>query len=55
MLIVKDVSKSFGKRVILDSVSLDVREGTMISISGKSGSGKSTLLGVMSGLLKPDS
>ncbi len=54
-MIVKNVSKSFGKRVILDSVSLEVREGTMISISGKSGSGKSTLLGIMSGLLKPDS
>jgi len=55
MMIVKNVSKSFGKRVILDGVNLDVREGTMISISGKSGSGKSTLLGIMSGLLKPDS
>ncbi len=55
MMIVDNVSKSFGKREILADVSLEVKEGSLLSISGKSGSGKSTLLGIMSGLLRPDS
>ena len=55
MMHIDNVSKSFGKRKILRSTSLEVREESILSISGKSGSGKSTLLGIMSGLLKPDS
>ena len=55
MMRIENISKSFGKREILSNVNLEVKEGSILSISGKSGSGKSTLLGIMSGLLKPDS
>ena len=53
ILQIHNVSVSFGKRMIFDSVNLAVPERSIIALTGKSGSGKSTLLGIMSGLLKP--
>lgn len=44
LLSIRGVSKSFGHNQILKNVSLDVREGEIISIIGSSGSGKTTLL-----------
>jgi lipoprotein-releasing system ATP-binding protein len=43
----------FGKRHILNDVSIEVKPGQIIAITGKSGTGKTTLLGIVSGLLKP--
>lgn len=54
MLKIEQVCKSFGKRVILDHLSLSVEEGEFISVFGESGSGKSTFLNIVSTLLKPD-
>ena len=39
--------------VVLDDVSLTVREGEIVGLLGRSGSGKSTLLRIISGLLTP--
>ena len=53
MIELKGVTKSFeGKRSVtaLDSVSLSVAKGEMVSIVGPSGSGKSTLLNLIGGL-----
>ena len=50
----KEVSKSFGKRMILDSVSFSVKEGDILGILGQSGSGKTTLLNMIIGFYNPD-
>jgi phosphonate transport system ATP-binding protein len=50
VLAVRNVSKSFGSRRALDSVSLAVSRGEMIALIGPSGSGKSTLLRSISAL-----
>jgi lipoprotein-releasing system ATP-binding protein len=48
------ITTAFGKRTILDDISLSFEQGTITAITGKSGSGKTTLLGIISGLLKPN-
>jgi len=54
MLILKNISKHYGKIEILKNADLSVKNGESISITGKSGSGKSTFLSLVAGLLKPD-
>src|SRR3954453_4298771 len=49
------VSKSFGTRTLLDSVSLGVGRGERIGVVGRNGDGKSTLLQVRARRLEPDS
>jgi len=44
------VTKRFGKRTVLNSVSLELAAGEYIAILGESGIGKSTLLNVIAGL-----
>src|SRR5437588_209598 len=50
----RNVSKRFGRLVVLDRLSLDVEERKCLVILGASGSGKSVILKHMVGLLKPD-
>ena len=54
MLELKNISKSYGTQLILDNISLHVKEAEMVSILGPSGSGKSTLLQIIGLLMKPD-
>ena len=51
----RQVSKAFGDKVVLDRLDLEVREGDSVVILGGSGSGKSVLLKHMIGLIRPDS
>lgn len=48
------VSKSFGEKVVLDGVDLEVARGETAVVMGRSGSGKSVLLKILDGLLAPD-
>lgn len=43
---------SYGRKKIIENISLQIKKGEYVSIIGPTGSGKSTLLQVMSGLLK---
>ena len=52
---VKNLVKSFDKKVILDNISFKVEDGKILSIVGFSGSGKSTVLKLISGLIEKDS
>ena len=48
------VSKSFGGRKVLDSVSFEVANGSGFAILGRSGTGKSVMLRHIVGLMTPD-
>jgi ATP-binding cassette subfamily F protein 3 len=49
------LSKSFGDRVLLDSVSWQIDDGDRVGLSGPNGAGKTTLLKMLAGLDEPDS
>ena len=51
---IRNVSKTIGKKKILDNISFDVYEGDIVGLVGKNGAGKSTLLKVMTGLYSMD-
>jgi phospholipid/cholesterol/gamma-HCH transport system ATP-binding protein len=50
----RGVAKSFGAKVVLDGVDLDVFEGESVVIIGSSGVGKSVLIKHLIGLIAPD-
>ncbi|MFF3418801.1 ribosomal protection-like ABC-F family protein [Streptomyces sp. NPDC002698] len=53
-LSVKDVSKSYGTRTVLDQVCFTVRPGEKAAVVGENGSGKSTLLRLLAAAEVPD-
>ena len=59
MIKVENIIKSYGngesRSQVLQSISLEIKEGDFVVILGVSGSGKSTFLNIISGLERPDS
>lgn len=55
MIEVKEITKSYGKHVVLDHFSVDFEQNGVTVILGPSGTGKSTLLRCINGLEKVDS
>src|SRR5687767_15113974 len=51
----ENVHKAYGKRVLYDGLSLNVRRGERWCVMGKNGAGKSTLLKMVAGAIPPDS
>lgn len=54
MVIVENLSFSYGSNKVLEDVSFSIEEGDFVGIIGPNGSAKSTLLKLMVGLLRPD-
>lgn len=54
MVLLEDISKSFGELNVLKNVTVDVPTGSTVALIGPSGCGKSTLLRMVVGLLWPD-
>ncbi|MFQ5774531.1 MAG: ABC transporter ATP-binding protein [Kiloniellaceae bacterium] len=52
---IRDLHKSFGEKVVLDGLDLDVGVGESVVVIGGSGTGKSVLLKCILGLLTPES
>lgn len=53
MLELKDITKSFDGKPVLDGISLTLRDGEIMSILGPSGGGKTTLLNIILGITEP--
>ncbi len=54
MIEVARISKRYGKRVILEDISFQIKSGERVAIVGKNGSGKTTLLQIMAGVTRAD-
>lgn len=55
MLELRNISKSFGSRLVVNDISFKLEAGQTLVIIGPSGCGKSTLLSIIAGLIQPDS
>ena len=50
----KNISKSFGERVVLRKIDIHLNKGEMLGLLGSNGAGKSTFMNIVLGLLKSD-
>ncbi|AMA71551.1 MULTISPECIES: ABC transporter ATP-binding protein [Aneurinibacillus] len=52
---IRNVSKRYGKKQVLQEVNLEIAEGEMFGVAGHNGAGKSTLLSIVAAVMKPNS
>ncbi|WP_051309649.1 ABC transporter ATP-binding protein [Desulfogranum japonicum] len=50
----ENVTKWYGKHIVCDNVSLEIKEGQFFTLLGPSGCGKTTLLRLIAGFIRPD-
>ena len=51
---IQEVTKSFGKKVVLKDINFNIKEGSIYGFIGPSGSGKTTLIKIIVGMDVPD-
>lgn len=52
---VKNVTKRFDDKLVLDNISFEIKEGDVFGLIGPNGAGKSTLINIMTDIIKPNS
>ena len=55
MIEIKNITKKYGKHIVLKNISFKIDKGECIGIVGANGSGKTTLLSIISGINKANS
>lgn len=55
MIVVRQLTKRFGEKVVLEDIDLHVEKGEIVALMGSSGGGKTTLLKCITGLIPPSS
>lgn len=53
MLVTKHLTKTFGRRVVVDNVDLKISQGEIVGLLGPNGAGKTTTFNMIVGLLRP--
>ena len=51
---IENISKSFGEKVVLNNINLEIKRGEFVTLLGPSGCGKTTLLRMLAGFTMPD-
>lgn len=52
---INEISKKYGKALVLDNVSLEIPKGSIFGLVGRNGAGKTTLMRIITGLSEPTS
>ena len=55
MVVAKNIVKTFGSKIALNSINFGIKEGEIFGFLGPSGSGKTTMINILTGQLLPDS
>ncbi len=55
MLRTKNLTKIFGRRVVVDKINLEINQGEIVGLLGPNGAGKTTTFNMIVGLLAPNS
>jgi len=54
LIVLKEISKKFGEKQVLDKISCHIAPKETVGIVGLNGAGKTTLLNVIAGIIQPD-
>jgi len=54
LIAIEDLAKSFGGLRAVDGVTIELKEGELVSLIGPNGAGKTTLFNLITGFIKPD-
>ena len=55
MLEIKNLIKTYGKRTVLDNISMNIPKGKVYALIGPNGAGKSTIMKILTGLINKTS